>query len=216
MNKDEMKECLNSLLQFKGAIDSDDIKVKETIKKILSENKLIAYALNNKELEAEEADPEDYFGINILPYYMINPVQHNVQNFLCYEVSYDMERSYQYSKSHNSLNPTIKTLSIIFTILCHHSNIIDEETGMARHDLLAALVQDQFNWSSEFGSKIMLVSDEPSVVDTNYACRTLVFQQTTDNNIVKSMHEYTDEKGKDIYVSRLINKVNDFRDLTHG
>ena len=63
-----------------------------------------------------------------------------------------------------------------------------------------------FNWSSEFGSKIMLVSDVPSVVDNNYACRTLSFEQTTDNNVVKT----TDG------VPRLINKVNDFRKLTHG
>ena len=215
MNSDEKKKCLDTLLQFKGDIDSDDIKVKETIKRILLDNKLIIYALNNKELEDEEADPEDYFGVNILPYYMINPVQHNVQNYLCYEVRYDMAQSYQYSKSHNSLNPTIKTLSIIFTILCHHRNLIDEETGIARHDLLAALVQDQFNWSSEFGSKIMLVSDVPSVVDSNYACRTLSFEQTTDNNIVKSIPEYSKD-GKDVYVPRLINKINDFRELTHG
>ena len=206
MNKAEKKKCLETLLQFKGDIDSDDIKVKETIKRILLDNKLIIYALNNKDLEDEEAEPEDYFGVNILPYYMINPVQHNVQNFLCYEVRYDMAQSYQYSKSHNSLNPTVKTLSIIFTILCHHNNIVDEETGIARHDLLAALVQDQFNWSSEFGSKIMLVSDVPSVVDNTYACRTLSFEQTTDNNIVKT----TDG------IPRLINKVNDFRELTHG
>ena len=215
MNKAERKKCLESLLQFKGSLDSDDIKVKETIKRILLDNKLIIYALNNKELEEEEADPEDYFGVNILPYYMISPVQHNVQNYLCYEVRYDMAQAYQYSKSHNSLNPTVKTLSIIFTILCHHRNVIDEETGIARHDLLAALIQDQFNWSSEFGSKIMLVSDVPSVVDNNYACRTLSFERTTDNNVVKSIPEYTKD-GKDVYVPRLINKINDFRPMTHG
>jgi len=216
MNKAEKKECLESLLQFKGALDSDDIKVKEIIKRILLDNKLIIYALNNEELEKEEAEPEDYYGVNILPYYMIDPVQHNVQNYLCYEVRYDMAQSYQYSKSHNSLNPTVKTLSIIFTILCHHRDLIDKETGMARHDLLAALVQDQFNWSSEFGSKIMLVSDVPTVVDTNYACRTLSFEQTTDNNIVKTVPEYIDKDGNVQSVPRLINKINDYRKLTHG
>ena len=216
MNKAEREECLKSLLQFKDILDSDDIKVKEKIKKILLDNQLIIYALNNKDLEEEEAEPEDYYGVNILPYYMINPVQHNVQNYLCYEVRYDMAQSYQYSKSHNSLNPTVKTLSIIFTILCHHRDLIDEETGIARHDLLAALVQDQFNWSSEFGSKIMLVSDVPSVVDNNYACRTLSFEQTTDNNIVKTVPEYIDKDGKVQSVPRLINKINDYRKLTHG
>jgi len=43
--------------------------------------------LNNKELEEEEADPSDYLGINILPYFMIHPTQHNIQNYICYETS---------------------------------------------------------------------------------------------------------------------------------
>ena len=216
MDKTERDSCLKALQQYKGYIDCDEIKVKEKIKQILLDNKLIIYALNNKELEEEECDPEDYYGVNILPYYMIIPVQSKTQNFLCYEVRYDMAQSYQYSTSHNSLNRTIKTQYIVFTILCHKLDIIDRGTGIPRHDLLAALVQDQFNWSSEFGSKIMLVSDVPSTVDNNYACRTLVFEQTTDNNVIKSINEYEDEKGKPVAVPRLVNKVNDFRDLTHG
>lgn len=200
------KEIKDILLSFKETVDSDDIKVKEKIKYMLANNELIIFALNNKELEKEGAEPEDYLGVNILPYYLLEEVQTHVNNFICYEISYDMAQSYQYSKSHKSLNSTIKTLNIIFHILCDEKDVIEENTGIARHDLLAALIQDQFNWSNEFGAKLMLVSDAPSTVDKHYACRTLVFQQTTDNNVVKTVED----------TPRLINKVNEYRKHTYG
>lgn len=167
------------LLYFKDAIDSDNIKIKEKIKQILINNKYIIHVLNNKELEDADAEPDDYFGINILPTYMIHPTQTNVQNFICYEVRYDELDRY---------NSVVKNLEIIFYVLCEEKNIIDKDTGIARHDLLAALLQDQFNFSNEFGRKIKLISDVPSVVDSDYPCRTLIFKQITDNNLVKTQN----------------------------
>lgn len=69
---------LQTLLNLKTHQDSDDIKYKEIIKKTLINNDLIIYLLNNKDLESIEADPSDYLGVNILPYYLIHPTQHNV------------------------------------------------------------------------------------------------------------------------------------------
>jgi hypothetical protein len=81
------QQQLSTLLNLKSAPDSDDIRYKELIKKSLIDNELIIYLLNNKELEDSEADPSDYLGVNILPYYIIHPTQHNVQNYICYETS---------------------------------------------------------------------------------------------------------------------------------
>ena len=206
MTKKTEKEIKNILLSFKETVDSDDIKVKEKIKEMLIDNELIIYALNNKELEDKNAEPDEYLNVNILPFYLLEDVQTHVNNFICYEVSYDMAQSYQYSKSHNSLNSAVKTLSVIFHILCDEKDIIDRNTGIARHDLLAALIQDQFNWSNEFGAKLMLVSDVPTTVDKHYACRTLVFQQTTDNNVIKTVDE----------IPRYINKINEYRKHTYN
>ena len=206
MTKKTEKEIKNILLSFKETVDSDDIKVKEKIKEMLIDNELIIYALNNKELEDKNAEPDEYLNVNILPFCLLEDVQTHVNNFICYEVSYDMAQSYQYSKSHNSLNSAVKTLSVIFHILCDEKDIIDRNTGIARHDLLAALIQDQFNWSNEFGAKLMLVSDVPTTVDKHYACRTLVFQQTTDNNVIKTVDE----------IPRYINKINEYRKYTHN
>lgn len=72
------KEQLQNLLELKKYVDSDNIRIKEIIKKSLIENPYIIYLLNNKELEDVEADPSDYLGVNILPMFMIHPTQHNV------------------------------------------------------------------------------------------------------------------------------------------
>ena len=85
---------LQLLLALKELPDSDDIRYKEIIKRSLIADDLIIYLLNNKELEESEADPSDYLGVNILPYYLIHPTQHNVQNFICYETSWDEEFRY--------------------------------------------------------------------------------------------------------------------------
>ena len=67
---------------------NDNIKIKEQIKQILLNNRYIIHVLNNKELEEAESEPDEYYGINILPYYIISPTQTNIQNFICYGYIY--------------------------------------------------------------------------------------------------------------------------------
>ena len=173
-------EQIQYLRDLKTYIDSDDIRYKEIIKKTLIENELILYLLNNKELEEADADPSDYLGINILPMYIIHPTQHNVQNYICYETEVrELER----------YNSNMKLQRVIFYVLCEEKNIIEKKTGIARHDLIAALLMNEFNWTNVFGGQIHCVSNIPSVVDNDYACRTLVFEQTTDNNLAKTINK---------------------------
>ena len=168
---------VQTLLDLKNVPDADNIKYKEIIKKSLINNDLIIYLLNNKDLESIEADPSDYLGVNILPAYLIHPTQHNVQNYICYEVGYrELER----------YNSKMKLLQITFYILCEEKNNIEKRTGIARHDLIGAIIMDIFNWSNLFGGQIHCVSDVPSVTDNDYATRTIIFEQTTDNNLTKT------------------------------
>lgn len=171
------------LLTLKDTVESDDIRVKEIIKKVLLNNKWILHVIDNKDLEplVEEdgTGADEYFGINIIPHYIINPTQHSANTFICYEVSYNNDS--------RASRTTIaaKEMYITFEILSNYKVIINQDTGIAKHDLLAALIADQFNFSNYFGKSIYLISDVPSVVDNDFACRTLTFKQTTDNNLVK-------------------------------
>ena len=177
------------LLSFKTFPDCDDVVLKERIKKVLLNNKYIIHVLENKELEEAEAEPDDYFGVNILPYYMVEPTQHKVNNYLCYEVSYDRVYGDKY----------YKRLQIIFYILCEQKEIIERDTGIARHDLLSAIIQDTFNFTDYLGYRMKLVSDVPSTVDSHFACRVLTFEQYTDNNLVKTIDGVPRLANKDIH-----------------
>jgi hypothetical protein len=143
----------------------------------LIDNPLIIALLNNKELEEAEADPDEYIGVNIFPYYLIHATQHNVQNFICFEIMTREEHRY---------NKTIKIGQVVFYILCDEKNGIEKNTGIARHDLLAALIIHDFNWTNLFGKQVHLVSDVPNVTDTDYSTRTLTFEGEMPNNLVKS------------------------------
>ncbi len=170
-------EQLDYLRSLKNLQDSDNIRFKEIIKRKLIDNSLIIALLNNKELEDTDADPDDYLGVNILPMYLIHPTQHNVQNYICYEVQTREEHRY---------NNTVKYGQVIFYVLCDEKTNIEKNTGIARHDLLSALIINEFNWTNIFGKQIHLVSDVPSVTDTDYATRTLTFEGELPNNLVKS------------------------------
>lgn len=183
---------IQELRNLKTLVDSDDIRIKEIIKKTLIENDLLIYLLNNKELQDAEADPSDYLGVNILPYYIIKPSQSDVQNFICYEVeTRELER----------YNSNMKIQRVIFYVLCEEKNNIEKKTGIARHDLIAALLIDMFNWTNLFTNKIHIVSDIPSVVDNDYACRTLIFEMTTDNNLAKTKNGVTSMLNRNFYAT---------------
>ena len=165
------------LIDLKKKPNEDDIRYKEIIKQKLLEDDILIWLLNNKELEDEEAENDEYFGKNIMPMFIIPPTQVDVQNFLCYEISFNDTAIY---------NPAIKYQEIIFYILCHEKNGIVEEIGAARQDLIAGILIDKFNGSNVFGNELKLISDKPSVTDNKYTTRTLVFEQKSTNSLTKA------------------------------
>lgn len=183
-------EQLDYLRSLKTLTDSDNIRFKEIIKKKLIDNPMIIYLLNNTELEDSEADPSDYLGVNILPFYLIHPTQHNCQNYICYEVQTREEHRY---------NQTIKYGQVIFYVLCDEKNNIEKNTGIARHDLISSLIINEFNWTNLFGKQIHLISDVPGVTDTDYSLRVLTFEGEMPNNLVKS--DVTNKS------TRVVNKI---------
>ena len=175
------------LASLKYVTDNDNIRIKEIIKQKLLANDDIIHVLDNKELQEADAENDEYFGVNILPYYHIMGTQTDSQNFICFTVGYEnVERNF--TNSSRMYNDLQRHLHIVFVVLCEQKNIKDRDTGIARHDLLAALIQNEFNMTNFFGRRVQLVSDEESVVDNKYLARTLVFTQITDNNVTKTQY----------------------------
>lgn len=183
--KEWTKEDSKRLASYKYVTDNDNVRIKEIIKQKLLANDDIIHVINNKELIESEAENDEYFEKNIFPYYFIADSQTDSQNFICFTVGYEnVERNF--TNSSRTYNDLQRHLHVVFIVLCEQKNIKDEDTGIARHDLLAALIQNEFNFTNFFGRRIQLVSDNESVVDNKYIARTLVFTQTTDNNVTKT------------------------------
>ena len=167
-------ESLKEIIEYKKHYENDNIYYKEIIKDKLINNPSIIKALNNPALDPES--PADYLGENILPYYLIVETQGVPKNYICFETAFEELPRY---------NKLMKIGQVIFYLICDEKTIFDKESGIARHDLLAALIADEFNWTNMFGTQIKLVSDKPVAIDNAYVGRTLIFEQTTTNNIIK-------------------------------
>lgn len=197
-------DLLNKLRAYRITPDDENIQYKKKIEKALMLNPCLLYALNEKSLESELFDDDGninwewnedtkeyeplgewdrYFGgtSNIRPYLFIPDTQTEVKHYICYQVSFDEMPRYQ---------DTLKYTNITFTIFVHGNDRNDKLTGIPRHDLIASIIRERFNWSNIFGMQTHLVSSKESTTDNNYLVRTLVFQVVDTNGI----HKTTDKK----------------------
>ena len=171
------EEDIKILRHYKNEPDEDNVRYKEIIKQKLLKNNRIIYLLNDEELKEAGAENDEYFGVCILPYFLIAPTQHAVRHFICFETSFDDVARY---------NSAIKMQQIIFHIMVEQKDIIVKEIGASRQDLLAAEIINMFHGCNDFGTQFKLVSCKPSVTDTNYATFTLVFEQQTTNSLTRA------------------------------
>ena len=193
-------DLLNKLRAYRTTPDDDVILYKQKIKNALLSNPCLLYALNDKKLESELFDKngninwewnEDtkqyeplgewdrYFGSDSLirPFLFIPDTQTTVKCYICYQVEFNEMPRY---------NNIEKYTLITFTIFVHGDDRVDKLTGIPRHDLIASIIREKFNWSSIFGMQAKLISSKESTTDNNYICRTLTFQVLDLNGIVNT------------------------------
>ena len=201
------EDLLNKLRAYASTPDDDNIRYKEKIHDALLSNVELLYALNNEELESELFDGDKlnidketgellgevdrYFGdnSNIRPYLFIPDTQTDVKHYICYQVMFDELPRYQNIQ---------KYTEITFNIFVNGKDRTDKLTGIPRHDLIASIIRERFNWSNIFGMQTHLISSKESVTDNNYLVRTLIFQITDVNSIT-----YTPLEEKSSYINKL-------------
>lgn len=198
-------DLLNKLRVYKTTPDDENIQYKKKIEKALMLNPCLLYALNEKSLESElfnedgninwkwnedtnEYEPlgewDRYFGSdsNIRPFLFIPDTQTEVKHYICYQVAFDETPRYQ---------DTLKYTTITFTIFVHGNDRMDKLTRIPRHDLIASIIRERFNWSNIFGMQTHLISSKESTTDNNYLVRTLVFQVVDTNGIYNTSNSKT-------------------------
>lgn len=136
-------------------------------------------------------DVDRYFGdnSNIRPYLFIPDTQTDVKHYVCYQVAFDELPRYQNIQ---------KYTEITFTIFVNGKDRTDKLTGIPRHDLIASIIREKFNWSNIFGMQTHLISSKESITDNNYLVRTLIFQITDVNSIT-----YTPLGEKSLSINKL-------------
>lgn len=195
------KELLSKLRNYADTPDDENIKYKNIIKNALLNCPELLYSLHDEELESELFDDDGnlymdeetgellgevdrYFGDNsyIRPDLFIPDTQTTVNNYVCYQVMFD--ELPRYGKFQ-------KYTEITFTIFVNGMDRTDELTGAPRHDLIASIIRERFNWSNIFGMQTHLISSKESVTDNNYLVRTLIFQIVDTNGIVTTQNGKT-------------------------
>ena len=190
------EELLDKLRAYADTPDDDNIKYKDIIRKALLNCPELLYALNKNELEPELFDEDGnllidedtgellgevdrYFGdnSNIRPSLFIPDTQTTVNSYVCYQVAFDELPRYSNIQ---------KYTEITFNIFVNGKDRTDKLTGIPRHDLIASIIREKFNWSSIFGMQAKLISSKESTTDNNYICRTLTFQVLDLNGIVNT------------------------------
>lgn len=162
-------------------VEDDIIEMKRLIKQKLISDTDILEALNNPDIDIDS--PDEFLDNNIFGFIRVPKTQDVVRNFICFTVD-DIEE--------HRFNEVMKTQYVQFHAICSLDDI-KTEYGIDRHDLLGFLIRDVFNWTNDFGLQFKLIENKESATDSDYYCRTLVFEATKPNHLNKgkmeSMHD---------------------------
>lgn len=150
------------------------------LERLLSDSDLLE-TLNNPQLDID--DPDSYFNVNIFTH-LVNPnIQQEVSNFISFEVD------------DNSIatNDLFVNKTITFLVVCDEEDI-KTRWGIDRHDVLAAIIKDLFNWSNLLGVHIVKSSDIADVSKIGYIYREIKFMTVSLNGLTKGVAQNAHDK----------------------
>lgn len=156
-------------------IQDDMIKAKREIKNKLINDPDIIEALHNPKLSPDE--PDLYLQSHIYDYIRVPGTTSEKKNFICFDI-----------KQQNTLqtNKYMKQNTYVFSIFVPEDDIVTNY-GMARHDLLAYLIRDIFNFSNFAGTQLVLYQNNPGIADAVWNSRTMYFREYAPNSPYKAV-----------------------------
>lgn len=162
----------------------DDIdSYKYIIMDILTKNQDILKTLHNKDFEQEDKkvngllNGDLYKDVNIFNFLKIPDTQSVSKNYICFEVD-DMEQV-RYNEALITKNITFRTVAF--------EDDIKTDWGIARQDLLAMIIKNEFDWSNVFGMHVSKIYDRGRVSEDGYYYRELIYETTVPNNLVNKL-----------------------------
>lgn len=176
-----MLDVINNTHGEDVGVEYDDIeRYKYRIMQMLTSNTDLINALHNHELQGHKGD--DYRFVNIFNFLKIPNTQSTVKNFVCFEVQ-DVEQP-RYTEG-------LMTKYIVFRTVSHEDDV-QTDYGIARQDLLALIIKNEFDWSQVFGMHIEKIQDYGKITENGYYYREFIYETTSTNNLVnkaRSVHK---------------------------
>lgn len=163
----------------KGDDYDDTERYKYLIMKLLTDNQDILWTLHNKPLEEQvdvngNLNGDSYRDVSIFSFLKIPDTQSEVKNFVCFEVD-------DVSKFSNT--GVMLTKNITFRTISHEDDCATD-WGIARQDLLAAIIKNEFDWTNIFGIHLEKVYDKGRIAENGYYYREFIYETTSANNLV--------------------------------
>lgn len=165
-------------------IDDDICSAKRVIKEKLYSDPDIIEVLHNPNLDPSE--PDSYLDVNIFDYIRIPGSISEVNNYICFDIK---------QSGITDKNSHMKEQLYLFNVYSHE-NDIKTPYGVSRHDLLAYLIRDIFNYSNLFGTQLVEISNTPGIMDSYWSSRALIFKAITPNSLQRGVTTNKYELGR--------------------
>ena len=162
----------------------DDVtRFKYKVMRELTSNTDILKTLHNNNLEAKITDWNNpngdmYRDINIFDFMKLPSLKDEVFNYICFEVT-----------STNSYSDDFIVTNLYFRTVSHVREM-KTDWGIQRHDLLALLIKQQFDWSKVFGMTLVKMSDVGKIGEDDFYYREIVYQSVIPNNHYNKLNNY--------------------------
>lgn len=148
---------------------SDNIIYKNKIMNKLCSIPDIVTLINNPKITTD--NPEAMKKVNIFSRMRVPNTTIGVKNYICFN----------FNSRTDTRNKLFKNVVFDIAVICHEVEI-DTVWGN-RHDTMAGVITDVFNWSDFLGFELELVSDTESILEKEYYVRTLQFRNLTPNSL---------------------------------
>ena len=135
-----------------NAAGMDDIaRFKHKVMTELTSNVDILRTLHNDNLESkilnwDSPNGDIYRDVNIFDYMKLPSLRDEVANYVCFEVI-----------TENSFSNDFVLTSVVFRTVSH-VNDMKTDWGIQRHDLLALIIKNEFDWTKVFGKTLVKIS----------------------------------------------------------
>lgn len=167
-----------------GAGLDDIIRLKHKVMKELTSNVDVLRTLHNIHLESKISNWDNpngdiYRDVNIFDFLKLPSLKDEIFNYICFEVVMT-----------NSYNDDYIIMNIIFRTVSHVSDM-KTDWGIQRHDLLAAILKNDFDWSNALGMTLVKIVDDGKIGEDDFYYREIVYETMLPNNHYNKLNRYT-------------------------